>query len=124
MYIGKLDKEIYRCITGDMVTDEVIITDRQLQHIKELHPDSCLRTIAYLETVLKSPDYIIEDKHADTGLVIKKVDTENGFIQVVLRLWTASNDGLHKNSIISCWRISHARLMNYLRNKRILYKKM
>ena len=123
MYIGKLDKEIYRCIAGDMVTDEVIITERQIQHIKERHPDSYLKTITHLEVVLKSPDYIIEDKHVDTGLVIKKIGTEDGFIQVVLRVWTSSDDGQHKNSIISCWKISDARLANYLKNKGILYKK-
>ena len=31
--VGKIDKKIYSCITDDIVTDEVIITDVQIQHI-------------------------------------------------------------------------------------------
>ena len=37
--VGKLDKEIYSCITDDISVDEVIITDKQIQHIKERHPN-------------------------------------------------------------------------------------
>ena len=36
--IGKINREIYKCITEDIVTDEVIITDNQIQHIKDRHP--------------------------------------------------------------------------------------
>ena len=32
--IGKIDKNIYKCITEDIVTDEVIITDERIRHIK------------------------------------------------------------------------------------------
>lgn len=38
-YVGKIDKEKYRCITEDIVTDEVIITDERIGHIKERHPN-------------------------------------------------------------------------------------
>ena len=33
--IGKLDKGIYSCVTDDIATDEVIITDERIRHIKE-----------------------------------------------------------------------------------------
>ncbi len=32
--IGKIDIEIYKCVAEDIVTDEVIITDERIQHIK------------------------------------------------------------------------------------------
>ena len=38
--IGKINRDIYRCITNDIITDEVIITDNQIQHIIERHPES------------------------------------------------------------------------------------
>lgn len=37
--VGKIDREIYKCITENIVTDEVIITDNQVHHIKERHPN-------------------------------------------------------------------------------------
>ena len=38
-YIGKIDKKIYRCITENIVTDEVILTDEQLKHICDRHTE-------------------------------------------------------------------------------------
>ena len=38
--VGRIDRNIYQCITNDIITDEVVITDNQLQHILERHPDS------------------------------------------------------------------------------------
>ena len=37
--VGKLDKEIYKCITDDIVTEDVIIIDNQIKHIRERHPN-------------------------------------------------------------------------------------
>lgn len=31
--VGKIDREIYKCITADIRTDEVIITEEGIQHI-------------------------------------------------------------------------------------------
>ncbi|MDO4309010.1 MAG: PBECR2 nuclease fold domain-containing protein [Eubacteriales bacterium] len=121
--VGKIDKNIYKCITYDIVTDEVIITDNQIQHIKDRHPDSYLKSIEHLKNALEDPDFIIEDKHKSTGLVVKSLDTEEGHTQIVLRVCTSEDPKGYKNSIISSWEISEKRLQNYLRNKRVLYKK-
>ena len=51
--------------------------------------------------------------------VAEKCDeTEEGFLQIVLRLCTSGDEHGYKNSVISCWKISERRLQNYLRNKR------
>ena len=31
--IGKINRDIYKCVTEDIVTDEVIITDERIAHI-------------------------------------------------------------------------------------------
>lgn len=124
MYIiGNINKEIYKCITEDIVADEVIITDNQLQHIMERHPEAYERVMKFFGEALNEPDYIIRDKHKNTGLVIKSVSAGQNLIQMVLRICTSADEEGYKNSIISCWEISEKRLQNYLRNKEILYKK-
>ena len=70
--VGMLNRDIYKCITEDIVTDEVIITEKQMQHIYERHPDVYEKVIEYLLDIIDEPDFIIEDKHPNTGLVIKK----------------------------------------------------
>lgn len=114
---------IRRIIQQTINTKEVIITDTQLQHIMEKHPDAYEKVTSSLKNVLENPDFIIEDKHRNTGLIIKEIEVSNTFIQMVLRICTSDNETGYKNSIISCWEISQKRLQNYLKNKTILYKR-
>ena len=122
-YVGKINRDIYKCITEDIVTDEVIITDNQMQHILNRHPEAYKEVIDYLSDIIREPDFIISDKHENTGLVIKKIKTEKEYAQMVLRICTQNDNPNYKNSVISCWEISEKRLQNYLRNKTILYKR-
>ena len=36
--IGKIDLSIYKVVTKNIQTDEVIITDERMKHIQEHHP--------------------------------------------------------------------------------------
>lgn len=104
--IGKIDREIYKCITEDIRTDEVIITDNQIQHIKDRHPD-----------------YIVETPKPNTALILKEIITEKEKIKTVLRLATSLDNKEYKNSIITFMKIDEKEWNRLLRNKRILYKK-
>lgn len=121
--VGRIHTDIYQCITEDIITEEVILTDNQLQHIKERHPSDYEIVLKYCKIALENPDYIIEDRHKNTGLVIKRLDEGKDSIQIVLHICTSQDDVEYKNSIISCWRVSEKRLLNYLRNKKVLYKR-
>lgn len=58
--VGKISKDIYKCITEDIVTDEVVITDNQIQHIKERHPNDYERFSKYFGEIVENPDFIVE----------------------------------------------------------------
>lgn len=122
--VGRIDIEKYRCITGDITTDEVIITPERIQHIEERHPGAYDKIKGYLQQALDDPDYILEDeKNPNTGIILKLVD-ENGIrFQMVLRVHTSTDPDGFKNSIISGWDISESRWKNYVNNKKVLYKK-
>ena len=121
--IGRLDKNLYSCITKDIIVDEIVITENQMKHIQERHPDVFENLIMDIKEAIDSPDYIIKDKHKNTGLVIKKQNDKEQNIHIVLRICTSEDEPGYKNSVISSWKISERRLQNYLRNKQILYKK-
>lgn len=122
-YVGKLDKSIYKCITGNITTDEVIITEERIQHIKEHHPGHYEVIEPYLKTALRSPDYILEDRNPNSALILKEIEENGKRIQVILRLHTSEDTEGFKNSIISAWEISESRWKNYVNNKKILYKR-
>lgn len=121
--IGRIDREIFRCIAEDIVTEEVVMTDNQLEHILQRHPEVFPVVMDVVRDTLRDPDYIIEDKHPYTGLVVRRLETGSESLQVVLRICTSEDQPGYKNSVISCWEISERRLKNYLRNKKILYNR-
>jgi len=121
-FIGKIDKRIYECVTKDMTTDEVIITDERIGHIDDHHPGEYENIAPFLKAAVTAPDYILQDK-PHTALVLKIVEENGKRIQLVLRIHTSSDKAGYKNSVISAWRISKSRWESYLRNKHILYKR-
>ena len=70
--IGRISKDIYKCVTEDLVTDEVIITDERIQHIKDRHPNDYERFYGYLQEIVEQPQYIVETKKPNTALILKE----------------------------------------------------
>jgi hypothetical protein len=123
-FVGKIDLNIYRCITSDIVTDEVIITDERIGHIKEHHPNDFERYCEYLKEIVEHPDFIIETNRLNTALILKEItDSNEKQFKTVLRLTTSTDNADFKNSIITFMRINEKEWSRLLRNKRILYKK-
>lgn len=87
--IGKIDIRKYaRLFNKSIITNEVIITYKQIEHINEERIGIFEKYKNKLKEVIENPDYIIEDtKHKETGLVIKKY---NKNVVVVLKLNTAN----------------------------------
>ena len=122
-YIGKIDKEKFKLITRDITTEEVILTDKQVEHIKERHPNDYERFSSYFGEIVKNPDYIIETKKQNTALILKEIQKENEVFKTVLRLVTSDDNPEYKNSIITFMKIDDKEWSRLLRNKKILYKK-
>ena len=119
--IGKIDiKKYSKLCENQIITNEVIITYKQIEHINEERPGVFDKYKDKLEDVIKTPDYIIEDpKHKETGLVIKKYEKD---VVVVLKLNTSEED--KKNSIITIWEIKEKKItkifinsQNYLQKR-------
>ena len=121
--VGRIDKDIYKCITEDIVTDEVIITDNQIQHIKERHPDDYERFSSYLSEIIADPDYILEANKPNTAFVLKQIEKDGVNFQLILRLQTSQDPKGYKNSIITFLKIEQRKWDKYLRNKKILYSR-
>ena len=124
LHICKVDLDIYECISIDIASDEVIITDKQFEHIRHSHPEIGSINLLSIGDALLNPDYIFRDnKNPNTGIVVKHLRNPNqNNILVVMRVATFVDTGL-LNSVISSWTISEKKLNNYIRNKELLYKR-
>ena len=106
MYVvGKIDQEIYQCITNDIVTDEVIITDERIEHIKERHPNDYERFCSYIPEMISNPDYIIEANKPNTGVILKEIEEHGEKFKLVLRIKVQGDPDEYKNSIMTFWHI-------------------
>lgn len=124
--ICDIDPNIYSKITSEIRGTKVIITQKQIEHIKERHADAAEIVLEKYKAVLKNPDYIfLDEKHEHTGLIVKKLENtvKGELINIVLRIAIAEDKPGVKHSIITGWKISEARLQNYLRMKANVYSK-
>lgn len=121
--IGKINKNIYKCVTEDITTEEVIITDNQINHIKNRHPNDYENFSCYFSDILSDPDFILEANKPNTAFILKQITENDLTVQLILRLQTSQDPKGYKNSIITFLKIDIKTWNKYLRNKKILYRK-
>lgn len=125
-YVGKIDKGIYQTVVnGEMITDEVIITDNRVQHIIERRGQAFYDEYKeYFNDIVTDPDYIFKDK-ADNTVVVSKTFIHKGTaVNLVLRLVVEGENPEYKNSIITAIKENDKRFRQRLRNKTPVYKKV
>ena len=128
-FIGKIDIQLFKKISKNIITDEVVLTDKQRNHIEERHPKILEKYEQYFEQIIENPDYILKDNSREnTALILKTVKNKTkdgkviGSINLVLRLAVEGEDINNKNSIITCIPIGDTRLKSYKKNGKIIYK--
>jgi len=123
-HIGFIDKNKLAQYRNKIITEEVILTDERIKHIKEHHPGDYEEYSKYLKEIIETPDYILEDeKNTDTVIYLKTIKENNKNLQIVLKLVTKVMNTNHKNSVLTFWKIKEKTLHQLLRNKKIIYKK-
>lgn len=121
-YIGKIDKNIYKCVTEDIITDEVIITDERINHIKERHPNDFETYCQYMYEMISNPEYIIEANKPNSALLLKSFNYNDKQFKAVVRIVTSSDNIEFKNSVITFMKINNSEWKRLINNKKILYK--
>ncbi len=121
-YVGKLDKNIYKCVTPDIQTDEVIITDERIEHIKQRHPSDYEIYYKYMQEMVENPDYIVEANKPNSALILKSFSDGDVQFKTILRIITLTDNSNFKNSIITFMKINEKEWNRLIKNKKILYK--
>ncbi len=119
--VGEINPKLFQKISP-ILTKDVVITERQIAHIKESHPLDYERYAEYIPAILREPDYIIEANKPNSAVLLKEILEGNERFQLILRLKTPEDPASYQNSVISFWKIDKRRYDNYVRNKKIVYK--
>ena len=122
-FVCDLNPEIYNRVVPIIKTCHVIITDKQLIHIRERHPDISETVMERLAEIIQEPDYIIATEKLYTANVLKRIECNGKSYQLVLRIYTDGDPDGFQNSIITFMSVNEKRYQQYLRNRGILYKR-
>lgn len=121
-HLGKINIEVLEKEFGKIQTDEIIVTNERIAHIKERHPEDFLLFERYGKESVISPDIIIKDmKHESTVFMVKKLPETN--LNVVVRVVLETDDSKLKNSVMTFYRIRERNLRKLVDKNALLYKK-
>ena len=99
--IGRIDIERYRVVSDDIQTDEVIVTEERIAHIKERHPNDYEQYCSYMAEVIADPDYIVEANSSNTAVLLKEIEEKTEKFKLILRLKIQSDPEGYRNSVLS-----------------------
>lgn len=120
--LGELDPTPLIPIFGALQTNEVVITEERIAHIKERHPEDYILFEQYGREAALSPDILIQDmKNTGTVFAVKKLPDTN--LNVVLRLVLDVDNPNFKNSIMTFYRIRERNLKKLMQKNPVLYIK-
>lgn len=120
--LGKIDAQPLESEFGKLLTDEIVVTNERVEHIKARHPEDFSLFEIYGADAVKSPDLIIADsKNSNTVFMVKKLDVTN--LNVVVKLVLESSNPKLKNSVMTFYRIRDKNLKKLINKNKTLYKK-
>lgn len=123
-FVCKLDKNLYSVVTADIASDEVIITEERIEHIKKRHPTDFETFSSFFEEIINDPDYILEGNVERTFLLLKEILQEGRPVKLILRLKTFDDPVEYQNSIITFTRTDKKEWARLLKKKKVFYKKI
>ena len=91
--LGKIDISIYRCVTDNIATDELIITKKQIEHILQRHPKDFKNAQDIFRSVIEAvslPDYIVESDKPNSAFILKVLNNSEKS-RLIVRLKTCKD---------------------------------
>lgn len=120
--LGKLNTQPLGSEFGKLKTDELIITNERIEHIKIRHPEDFELFEQYSLLVVNEPEFVIKDeKNKNTVFITKKLENTN--LNLVVKIILETDEDDLKNSVMTFYRIRDKNLKKLINKNRTLYKK-
>ena len=120
--LGKLNTQPLEEEFGKLKTDELIVTNERIEHIRIRHFEDFELFEKYASSVVADPDYIIKDeKNKNTVFLTKNLESTN--LNLIVKVVLESNEHDIKNSVMTFYRIREKNLKKLINKNKTLYKK-
>lgn len=123
--IAKLDVQRYSCVAEHIRSSDVILTEKQKEHIIERRGKEFYDKYSpYFKEIIENPDYIFKDKKFEnTAIASKTISLNSKNISVVVRIAVEGDEPWRKGSVITVMCENEKRYRQRVRNNIILYKR-
>ena len=123
--IAKLDVQRYSCVAEHIRSSDVILTEKQKEHIIERRGKEFYDKYSpYFKEIIENPDYIFKDKkYENTAIASKTISLNSKNISVVVRIAEEGDEPWRKSSVITVMCENEKRYRQRVRNNIILYKR-
>ena len=123
--IAKLDVQRYSCVAEHIRSSDVILTEKQKEHIIERRGKEFYDKYSpYFKEIIETPDYIFKDKKFEnTAIASKTISLNSKNISVVVRIAVEGDEPWRKSSVITVMCENEKRYRQRVRNNIILYKR-
>lgn len=123
--IAKLDVQRYSCVAEHIRSSDVILTEKQKEHIIERRGKEFYDKYSpYFKEIIENPDYIFKDKkYENTAIASKTISFNSKNISVVVRIAVEGDEPWRKSSVITVMCENEKRYRQRVRNNIILYKR-
>ena len=122
IYLGKLNTQSLENEFGKLRTNDIIISDERIEHIKLRHPQDYNLFEIYGTSTVLNPDLIIKDeKNKNTIFMVKKLVNTN--LNVIVKLIVDTDEKDYKNSVMTFYRIRDKNLKKLKNKNKTIYKK-
>lgn len=123
--IAKLDVQRYSCVAEHIRSSDVILTEKQKEHIIERRGKEFYDKYSpYFKEIIENPDYIFKDKRFEnTAIASKTISLNSKNISVVVRIAVEGDEPWRKSSVITVMCENEKRYRQRVRNNIILYKR-
>ena len=122
-FVGMINREIFKAVTEDILTEEVIITEERIQHIKDNHPGDYEKFKDHISKALQDPEIVFASDEPNTALIVDSIRINGESFVIILRIKVSNDPIEYKNSILTLMTLSERKKKKYIRNKKILYKR-
>ena len=122
IYLGKLNTQSLENEFGKLRTNDIIISDERIEHIKLRHPQDYNLFEIYGTSTVLNPDLIIKnEKNKNTIFMVKKLVNTN--LNVIVKLIVDTDEKDYKNSVMTFYRIRDKNLKKLKNKNKTIYKK-
>ena len=116
--IAKLDVQRYSCVAEHIRSSDVILTEKQKEHIIERRGKEFYDKYSpYFKEIIENPDYIFKDKKFEnTAIASKTISLNSKNISVVVRIAVEGDEPWRKSSVITVMCENEKRYRQRVRN--------